>query len=59
MNIDILFEDLQISKWDDEPIELVVLTADELGLPEFPIDDYQPGDGMPIAYNGFPPSEWL
>ena len=65
MNIDILFEDLQNSKWDDEPVELVVLTADELGNPPyadgnlFPIDDYTPGDGMPIAYNGFPPSEWL
>lgn len=64
MDIDILFQDIEISKWDDEPVELVVLTADELGNPPyadgnlFP-DDYTPGDGMPIAYNGFPPSEWL
>ena len=64
MNIDILFEDIQNSK-DDEPVELVAMTADELGNPPyadgnlFPTDEYQPGDGMPTASNGFPPAEWL
>lgn len=65
MNIDILFQDIEISKWDDEPVELVALTAEELGNPPyadgnlFPTDEYQPGDGMPTASNGFPPAEWL
>lgn len=58
MSTDILFEQIQFSKWDDEPIELIVLTTEELNLPEWEFET-EIGDGMPIAFNGFPPSEWL
>lgn len=57
MSIDSIFQDVQFSKWDDEPIELVVLTDEELNLPEWEFE-LEVGDGMPIAFNGFPPSEW-
>ena len=57
MSTDLLFEQIQLSKWDDEPIELVVLTDEELNLPEWEFE-LEIGDGMPIAFNGFPPSEW-
>lgn len=57
MSKDILFEHIQFSKWDDEPIELIVLTDEELNLPEWEFE-LEIGDGMPIAFNGFPPSEW-
>jgi len=57
MSKDILFEQIQFSKWDDELIELIVLTDEELNLPEWDFE-LEIGDGMPIASNGFPPSEW-
>ena len=57
MSIDSIFQDVQLCKWDDEPIELVVLTDEELNLPEWEFE-LEVGDGMPIAFNGFPPSEW-
>lgn len=58
MSIDSIFQDVQLCKWDDEPIELIVLTDEELNLPEWEFET-EIGDGMPIASNGFPPSEWL
>ncbi len=58
MSTNILFEQIQFSKWDDEPIKLIVLTTEELNLPEWEFET-EIGDGMPIASNGFPPSEWL
>ena len=58
MSIDSIFQDVQICKWDDEPIELIVLTTEELNLPEWEFET-EIGYGMPIASNGFPPSEWL
>ena len=57
MSIDSIFQDVQLCKWDDEPIELIVLTDEELNLPEWEFET-EIGDGMPIASNGFPPSEW-
>jgi hypothetical protein len=53
-----VFANIELCKWDDEPIELIVLTAEELNLPEWEFET-EIGDGMPIAFNGFPPSEWL
>ena len=58
MSIDSIFQDVQLCKWDDEPIELIVLTTEELNLPEWEFET-EIGDGMPIASNGFPPSEWM
>ena len=58
MSIDSIFQDVQLCKWDDEPIELIVLTDEELNLPEWEFET-EIGDGMPIASNGFPPSEWM
>ena len=57
MSIDSIFQDVQLCKWDDEPIELIVLTDEELNLPEWEFE-LEVGNGMPIAFNGFPPSEW-
>ena len=57
MSINIVFENIELCKWDDEPIELIVLTDEELNLPEWEFET-EIGDGMPIASNGFPPSEW-
>ena len=58
MSIDSIFQDVQLCKWNDEPIELIVLTDEELNLPEWEFET-EIGDGMPIAFNGFPPSEWM
>lgn len=58
MSIDSIFQDVKFCKWDDEPIELIVLTDEELNLPEWEFET-EIGDGMPIAFNGFPPSEWM
>lgn len=58
MSVNIVFENIELCKWDDEPIELIVLTTEELNLPEWEFET-EIGDGMPIASNGFPPSEWL
>lgn len=56
MSIDIAFQDI-IVRWDDEPVEPIVLLDTELNLPEWEFE-LEIGDGMPIASNGFPPSEW-
>ena len=58
MSKDMVFENIELCKWDVEPIELIVLTDEELNLPEWEFET-EIGDGMPIASNGFPPSEWL
>ncbi len=58
MSKDMVFENIELCKWDNEQIELIVLTDEELNLPEWEFET-EIGDGMPIASNGFPPSEWL
>jgi hypothetical protein len=60
MTIDIFFQDLDIHRQDEDP-QVIVLTDEELlfNSPEFWFSEPEIGEGMPVAYNGFPPSEWL